>query len=106
MAKISRHFLPHFFSFAIESYIDETDLHLVSVKNITFKSSSNWFKIDIRRLLRPLTVIFNYAQTMYKMRFGSQGVILDGFQQKKMKKRQWNASPPPLTANSIKKISI
>ena len=28
MAKISRHFLPHFFSFAIESYIYETDFTL------------------------------------------------------------------------------
>ena len=30
-------------------------LHLVSVKNITFKSSYNWFKIDIHQQLRPLT---------------------------------------------------
>ena len=29
-------------------------LHLVSVKNITFKSSY-WFKIDIHQQLRPLT---------------------------------------------------
>ena len=28
MAQISRHFLPHFFSFAIESYIYETDFTL------------------------------------------------------------------------------
>ena len=33
-------------------------LYLVSVKNITFKSSYNWFKIDILGLLRPLTAIF------------------------------------------------
>ena len=53
-------FLPHFFSFAIESYINETDLHLVSVKNITFKSSyNNWFTIDILQQLRPLTA--NYS---------------------------------------------
>ena len=38
-------------------------LHFVSVKNITFKSSYNWFKIDIRRLLRPLTAIFNPVQS-------------------------------------------
>ena len=36
MEKISRHFYPTFFSFAIESYIYETDFTL---KNITFKSS-------------------------------------------------------------------
>ena len=30
-------------------------LHLVSVKNITFKSSYNWFKIDIHQQLRLLT---------------------------------------------------
>ena len=30
-------------------------LHLVSVKNITFKSSYNWFKIDIHQQLWPLT---------------------------------------------------
>ena len=35
-------------------------LHLVSVKNITFKSSYNWFKIDIIRLLRPPTAIFRH----------------------------------------------
>ena len=28
MAQIARHFLPHFFSFAIESYIYETDFTL------------------------------------------------------------------------------
>ena len=28
MVMISRHFLPHYFSFAIESYIDETDFAL------------------------------------------------------------------------------
>ena len=32
-------------------------LHLVWVKNITFNSSYNWFKIDILRLLRPPTTI-------------------------------------------------
>ena len=34
-------------------------LHLVSV---TFKSSYNWFKIDILRLLRLLTAIFSHVQ--------------------------------------------
>ena len=65
--------------------------HVVPVKIIILKSSYNWFKIDILRLVRLLTAIFssvqghlNYytyfkAQTMCKTRFGSQGVILDGF---------------------------
>ena len=30
-------------------------LHSVSVKNISFKSSYNWLKIDIHQQLRPLT---------------------------------------------------
>ena len=37
-------------------------LHLVSVKNITYKSSYNWLQIDILRLLRPLTAIFSHVQ--------------------------------------------
>ena len=68
-------------------------LHLVSVKNITFKSSYKWLKIQIHQQLRLLTA--NYlalfkdtsttiytkykAQIMCKTRFGSQEVILDGF---------------------------
>ena len=39
-------------------------LHLVSVKNITFKSSYNWLKIDIHQQLRPLTA--NYL-AMFKV---------------------------------------
>ena len=39
-------------------------LHLVSVKIITFKSSYNWFKIDIHQQLRPLTA--NYL-AMFKV---------------------------------------
>ena len=38
-------------------------LHLVSVKIITFKSSYNWFKIDIHQQLRPLNA--NYL-AMFK----------------------------------------
>ena len=48
MALFPTYFLPHFFSFAIESYIYTH----VSVKNIPFKSSYNWFKIDILRLVQ------------------------------------------------------
>ena len=41
-------------------------LHLVPVKNITFKSSYNWFKIDIFRLVRLLTAIFTeYHSAMF-----------------------------------------
>ena len=43
------------------AYMKRT-LHLVSVKNITVKSSYNWFKIDILRLVRPLTAIFSPVQ--------------------------------------------
>ena len=54
----------HFFSFAIESYIQmKRILHLVSVKNITFKSCYNWFKIDFLRLLQPPTAIFSYVHS-------------------------------------------
>ena len=42
-------------------------LHLVSVKNITFKSSYNWFKIDIHQQLRPLTA--NYGKYHIKFPF-------------------------------------
>ena len=38
-------------------------VNLVSVQNITFKSSYNWFKIDIQSLLRPLTVIFSHVHS-------------------------------------------
>ena len=36
-------------------------LHLVPVKIIILKSSYNWLKIDICRLLRPLTAIFSHV---------------------------------------------
>ena len=68
-------------------------LRLVSVKNITFKSSYNWFKIDIHQQLQPLTAnylamfkvtsstIYTWykAQTKCKTGFQSQGMILYGF---------------------------
>ena len=41
-------------------------LHLVSVKNITFKSSYNWFKIDIFRLADrwlPYSALFRVTST-------------------------------------------
>ena len=47
----TRTIIIHLLTFAFESYIYETDF---TVKNITFKSSYNWFKIVILRQLRPL----------------------------------------------------
>ena len=63
-------FQPFFYSilsfFAIQSYIYETDLHLVPVKNIISKPSCNWFKIDILWLLRLLIAIFTeYHSAMF-----------------------------------------
>ena len=46
-----------FFPFACMERI----LQLISVKNITFKSSYNWFNIDILRLLQPPTAIFSHV---------------------------------------------
>ena len=57
---ISIQFLPHFFLLQLNhTYIYETYFTLGLSKNITLKSSYNWFKIDIRWLLRPLTAIFS-----------------------------------------------
>ena len=58
------HFSTQLFSFTIESYIYETDFTLGLSQNITFKSSYNWFKIDIHQQLRPLTA--NYL-AMFKV---------------------------------------
>ena len=75
---------------------------ILHFKNITFKSSYNWFKIDIHQQLRPLTAnylaifkvtsttiynhISNIAQNMCKTRFGSQGMILNSFHTKQILK--------------------
>ena len=64
MAQISRHFLPHFFLLQLNPTYMKRILHLVSVKNITFKSSYDWFKIDIHEQLQPLTA--NYL-AMFKV---------------------------------------
>ena len=55
------HFPPIFFLSQLNPTYMKRILHLVSVKNITFKSYYNWFKIDILRLLRPLTAIFSHS---------------------------------------------
>ena len=61
MARISRHFLPHFFLLQLNpTYMKR----ILNFKNITFKSSYNWFKIDIHQQLRPLTA--NYL-AMFKV---------------------------------------
>ena len=60
MVIISRH-LSHFFLLQLNPKCMKRILHLVSVKNIMSKFSYNWFKIDILRLLRPLTAIFSHV---------------------------------------------
>ena len=62
MDKISFHFLPYFFLMQLNITYIKRILHLVSVKNITFKSCYNWFKNVIHRLVRPLTAIFSPVQ--------------------------------------------
>ena len=59
---ISIHFLPHSSLLQRNLTYMQRILYLVSVKNITFKSSYNWFKIDILRLVQPLTAIFSPVQ--------------------------------------------
>ena len=54
-------FLPHFFLLQLNPAYMKRILHF---KNITFKSSYNWFKIDIHQQLRPLTA--NYL-AMFKV---------------------------------------
>ena len=63
MELISIHFYPTFFLLQLNLTFIKRILHLVSVKNITFKSSYNCFKIDILRLVRPLTAIFSPVQS-------------------------------------------
>ena len=58
--------LPHFFLLQLNLTYVKRILHLVSVKNITFKSSYNWFKIDIHQQLRPLTAYLAYL-AMFKV---------------------------------------
>ena len=54
-------FLPHFFLLQLNPTYMKRILHF---KNITLKSSYNWFKIDIHQQLRPLTA--NYL-AMFKV---------------------------------------
>ena len=57
-------FCPTFFHLQLNPTYMKRILHLVSVKNITFKSTYNSFKIDIHQQLRPLTA--NYL-AMFKV---------------------------------------
>ena len=59
---ISIHFLPTFLLLQLNPTYMKRILHLV--KNITFKSSYNWFKIDIHQQLRP--PVANYL-AMFKV---------------------------------------
>ena len=59
--KIARYFFPTFFLLQLNPTFMKRILHF---KNITFKSSYNWFKIDIHQQLRPLTA--NYL-AMFKV---------------------------------------
>ena len=75
---ISRHFLPHFFLLKLNPTYMKRILHLVSVKKITFKSSYDWFKIHILRVLRPPTAIFSHVETGGNFLGWSLGPILMG----------------------------
>ena len=57
-------FYPTFFLLQFNPTYMKRILHKVSVKNITFKSSYDWFKIDIHQQLQPLTA--NYL-VMFKV---------------------------------------
>ena len=61
MAQISRHFFTPLFFLQLNPTYMKRILHF---KDITFKSSYNWFKIDIHQQLRPLTT--NYL-AMFKV---------------------------------------
>jgi len=105
MNKISIHFLPHFFLMQLNLTYIKRILHLVSVKNITFKSPHNWFKIDNLGRLRPLTAIFSTFQLSHihniKLKLCAKSVV---FKQKKSEKNlmELETPPPPFMENSIK----
>ena len=46
----------------LQIFLNHRSLSSIS-QNITFKSSYNWFKIDIRWLLRPPTAIFSHVHS-------------------------------------------
>ena len=81
---------------------------MVSLKNITFKSSYNWFPIDILRLVRPLIAIFSPVQdhlNYYIYIIYSSNYVQNAFWQSGSDSR-WILSkkiiePPPFTENFI-----
>ena len=108
MHKFPDIFYPTFFLLQLNPTYMKRILHF---KNITFKSSYNWFKIDIHQQLRPLTAnywamfkvisttIYTWykAQTKCKTRFHSQGMILNGFKKIISQNRYVELeTPPPL----------
>ena len=107
MDKISIHFLPHFFLIQLNLTYIKRILHLVSVKNITFKSPHKWFKIDNLGRLRLLTAIFSTFQLSHihniKLKLCAKRVV---FKQKKSEKNlmELETPPPPFMENSIKKF--
>ena len=62
MALISIHFYPTFFLLQLNLNCMKQILHLILVKICIIKSSYNWFKIDILRLVRPLIAISSPVQ--------------------------------------------
>ena len=56
---------PTFFLLQLNPTCMKLILHLVSFKNIIFKSSYNLFKIDILRLLRLSTAILSHVQSHF-----------------------------------------
>jgi len=97
MDKISFHFLPYFFLMQLNITYIKRILHLVSVKNITFKSPHNWFKIDNLGRLRPLTAIFSTFQLSHihniKLKLCAKSVV---FKQKKSEKNLMELETPHL----------
>ena len=92
-ALISLHFLPHFFLLQLNPTYMKRILHLVSVKNITFKSSYNWFKINIHQQLRKVWKYF--------LAFNVQSIIRkDGWIQNLFKdtEKQWQKTKCHLIA--------
>ena len=113
MTQISRHFFTPLFSFAIESYIYETDFTLGLIKISLLSPLMIGSKLSFsgccnRRLPYDSHVQFIVTLTntyipniklklMCKARFGSQGVILDGFLNNLFSSKYLNGTrdPPP-----------
>ena len=64
MVIISRHFLPHFFSFAIESYIYETDFTLGKYAN-NQNGNLRWFEMGVTLGPNNLAMFKVISTTIY-----------------------------------------